>query len=219
MNGIHDMGGMHGFGPIAPEANAGTFHADYEPRMFGLMMAVRSLGLWSIDRNRFTRESLPPADYLTKGYYEQLMEVCVQLLAEHGLISQDERRSGRPASDARPDIRATGPEAVLPLLMRGGPADRDVDVPPRFTVGSRVRGRNIHATGHVRLPRYARGRTGVVDRDHGVFVFADTNAHGLGECPQHLYSVRFEAAELWGAQANAGAAVYIDLWDDHLEPA
>lgn len=219
MNGIHDMGGMHGHGPIAPADTAGTFHADYEPRMFGLMMAVRSLGLWTIDRNRFTRESLPPADYLTKGYYEQLLEVCVQLLAEHGIISQAERQSGAVQAGTPVPVRATPPDAVLPLLARGGPVSRAVDVPARFAAGARVRGRNIHPPSHTRLPRYARGRVGAVVRDYGVFVFADTNAHGQGECPQHLYSVRFGARELWGEHADPRSAVYVDLWDDHLEPA
>ena len=108
---------------------------------------------------------------------------------------------------------------MLPLIARGGPASREVQVLARFQLGQRVRARNMHPTGHTRLPRYARGKLGTIDRDHGVFVFPDTNAHFLGEKPQHVYSVRFAARELWGEQAAPGDAVYLAMWDDYLEPA
>ncbi len=105
------------------------------------------------------------------------------------------------------------------VLLKGGPARLTDDVPPRFKVGDRVVARNLNPAGHTRLPRYARGKQGVVDRDHGVFVFPDTHAMGQGKKPQHCYSVRFTTRELWGPHALPGAAVYIDLWDDHLDPA
>jgi nitrile hydratase len=105
------------------------------------------------------------------------------------------------------------------MLNRGAHARRDVTVSPRFQVGQRVRARNMHPIGHTRLPRYARGRLGTIGRDHGVYVFPDTNAHFLGEKPQHVYSVRFSARELWGEQAAPRDSVYVDMWDDYLEPA
>ncbi len=105
------------------------------------------------------------------------------------------------------------------VLLKGGPARLADDVPPRFKAGDRVVARNLNPTGHTRLPRYARGKRGIVDRDHGVFVFPDAHAMGQGKKPQHCYSVRFTTRELWGPQASPRDVVYIDLWDDHLDPA
>jgi nitrile hydratase len=111
-------------------------------------------------------------------------------------------------------------DRVHATLTRGGnPFRMDVDLPARFKLGDRVRARNIHPLGHTRLPRYARGRVGVVDRDHGVFVFADASGNGLGKIPQHVYAVRFTARELWGPEASPRDTIYIDLWDAHLDPA
>ena len=111
------------------------------------------------------------------------------------------------------------PDRVREVLTRGDCSRMDVDLPPRFTPGDRVRARNIHPLGHTRLPRYARGRAGVVDRDHGVFVFADASGNGLGKIPQHVYSVRFTAQELWSSAASPRDVIHIDLWDAHLDPA
>jgi nitrile hydratase len=104
-------------------------------------------------------------------------------------------------------------------LRRGGAHRVAADVPPRFKVDDRVRARTINPAGHTRLPRYARGREGQIARDYGVFVFPDAHAHGLGPAPQHLYSVRFAARELWGPAAPAPDAIYLDMWDDYLDPA
>jgi nitrile hydratase subunit beta len=112
------------------------------------------------------------------------------------------------------------PKALVWDVFKGGMSARaDVPDPPRFTVGDRVIARNINTSGHTRLPRYVRGKQGVVHHHYGGFVFADTRAHGLGDQPQHLYSVRFEARELWGKSAPARDAVYSDLWDSYVEPA
>jgi nitrile hydratase len=108
---------------------------------------------------------------------------------------------------------------VPEALRRGGSARMDVDLPPRFAPGDRVRTRNTHPLGHTRLPRYARGRVGVIDRDHGVFVFADASGNGLGKIPQHVYAVRFTARELWGPEASPRDTIHLDLWDAHLDPA
>ena len=110
-------------------------------------------------------------------------------------------------------------DRVQEVLKRGDRFRMDADLRPRFTPGDRVRTRNIHPLGHTRLPRYARGRVGVIARDHGVFVFADASGNALGKIPQHLYSVRFTASELWGAEASARDSISLDLWDDHLDPA
>ena len=109
---------------------------------------------------------------------------------------------------------------IVPGLVAGGASCRmDTDVAPRFKVGDTVTARDINPLSHTRLPRYIRGRTGRIARDHGVFAFPDTSVSGVHSDPQHVYSVRFEGSDLWGSQANANSSVYIDLFDDYLDSA
>jgi nitrile hydratase len=160
---------------------------------------------------------IPPAEYLRMTYYEKWLAGFTALAVEHGLVTRSELETGIPASPkATPPLTADG---VSRLVNSGAPAKRDVTIAPRFKAGQRVRARNINPTGHTRLPRYARGKPGVVVRDHGVFVFPDSNAHFRGEKPQHLYSVRFAARDLWGTQAAPRDFVYLDMWDDYLDHA
>jgi nitrile hydratase len=214
MNGVHDMGGMHGMGAIEHEKNEPVFHASWEARVFALNRALGAWGKWNLDASRHCRELIPPAEYLQMSYYEKWLEGLVELAVQHGLVTRTELQTGLPASPkTTPPLTVDG---MLRLVSTGAPATRDVAIEPRFKVGQQVRARNIHPTGHTRLPRYARGKQGVIVRDHGVFVFPDTNAHFKGEKPQHLYSVRFAARELWGTQAAPHDSVYIDMWDDYL---
>jgi nitrile hydratase, beta subunit len=219
MNGVHDMGGMHGMGRVAYEKNEPVFHSRWEARALALTLAMGAWRKWNIDAARHERELIPAAEYLRMSYYEKWIEGLVQLSIKSGLVTREEVASGRPAQGSAKLSPPLTAEMVAPLLAKGGPSSRNVPVAPRFEVGRRVRARNIHPAGHTRLPRYARGKVGVIDRDHGVHVFPDTNAHFIGENPQHLYTVRFAARELWGQQASPKDAVYVDLWDDHLEPA
>jgi nitrile hydratase subunit beta len=219
MNGVHDMGGMHGMGPIEREKNEPVFHARWEGRVFALNRAVGAWGKWNIDASRHRRELIPAADYLQMSYYEKFLVGMTELLLQSGLITRAEVKSGKPArgsKKARPPLTA---DKVPTLVAKGVPANRNTPASPKFKVGQRVRARNINPVGHTRLPRYSRGKPGTIERDHGVFVFPDTNAHFLGENPQHLYTVRFAARELWGEQAKPQDAVFVNLWDDHLEPA
>ena len=218
MNGIHDMGGMHGMGPIEHEKDEPVFPGRWEGRVFALNRALGAWGKWNLDASRHSREVIPPADYLRMSYYEKWLTGLSDLAIQSGLVTQAEVASGKPAKGS---VKATPPltaEKAAGLVSRGATARRNVQVSPRFQVGQRVRARNINPLGHTRLPRYARGKQGVVERDHGVFVFPDTNAQFLGENPQHVYSVRFDARELWGEQASPRDTVYIDMWDDYLEP-
>jgi nitrile hydratase subunit beta len=219
MNGVHDMGGMHGMGPIQYERNELVFHELWEARIFALNRAVRAWGKWTTDASRHAVELIPAPEYLRMSYYEQRLHALVELMVKSGLVTRAEVESGKPAQGspkARPALIAG---AVSGMVAKGKPASRDVQVVARFNVGQTVRARNIHPTGHTRLPRYVRGKLGTIHWDHGVHVFPDTNAHSLGENPQHLYSVRFAARELWGEQASSGDAVYLDMWDDYLECA
>ena len=219
MNGVHDMGGMHGMGPIQPEKNEPVFHATWEARVFALRGAAGAWRQWNIDAGRYEIESIPAADYLVMSYYEKWMVSLVELLVKKGLVTREELASGRPAQGSAKAIPPLSADRVQAVLTAGGPTSRDRAVTPRFRTNQRVRARNINPITHTRLPRYARGKLGTIERDRGIFVFPDTNAHFQGENPQHVYSVRFDARELWGDQASPHDSVYLDLWDDYLEPA
>ena len=219
MNGIHDMGGMHGMGQIEHEKNEPVFHARWEARLFALRRAIRPWGAFKGKGNRYRIERIPPAEQLRLSYYEKHLASFSELLAESGLVTAAEMATGKRARNSARVVPPLRAEQVSAFLAKGAPADRAVNVTPTFHLGQRVRARNIHPAGHTRLPRYSRGKQGIIDRDHGVQVFPDTNVAGLGEKPQHLYSVRFSARELWGEQASPRDAVYIDMWNDYLEPA
>jgi nitrile hydratase len=218
MNGVHDMGGMHGFGPIAPEADEPVFHHRWEGRVHALTLATPAGG--NIDSGRHLRELIPPVQYLEMTYYERWLQSLMERVLARGLVTLEELASGQAAADAsRAEQPPRSAEAVVAGLMGRGSYIREVAAAPAFAVGDQVRARNLNPTGHTRLPRYARGRTGVIVRRHGAQVFPDSNAHGLGEDPRHLYSVRFTARELWGEAASAVDSVCLDLWEPYLERA
>ncbi|GGB46240.1 nitrile hydratase [Tistrella bauzanensis] len=223
MNGAQDLGGMMGFGPIGIEADEPMFHAAWEARALAVTLAVGFLGRWSIDEARHARESLPPPVYLTSSYYEIWTRGLETLIRRHGLATSAELETGQPdpAAPALPaDLKpAPGPDAAAAILARGSSARRADARPPRFTIGDRVRVRDINTPAHTRAPRYVRGRVGEIVRLHGGFVFPDTGASGAGEQPQACYAVRFAARDLWGETAHPRDCVHADLWDDHLEPA
>ena len=217
MNGVHDMGGMQGFGPVQPEKNEPVFHARWEGRVFAMNRALGAWGKWNLDASRYSREILTPADYLRLSYYEIWLMALTKMISSRGLVTRAEVEKAKPTKGslkANPPLTA---DQVSVTVVGGATARRNVQAAPQFLVDQRVRARNINPTGHTRLPRYARGKRGTIDRDRGVFVFPDTNAHFLGEKPQHVYSVRFAARELWGEQASPRDSVYIDLWEDYLE--
>lgn len=216
MNGAHDMGGVHGFGPVIQEADEPVFHGDWESRSLALNLASGG-GRWNIDTSRFARENTPPADYLSRSYYEMWIYGLEKLIVQTGMVTADELAAARQGATFEPVAEPRLEAAKVEKAMRsGGSARVDADVAPKFVAGDRVRARVDAPQTHTRCPRYVRGRTGIVDRDHGVFVYPDTNAHGQGPNPQHCYAVRFEAEELWGPDGQGGA-VYVDLWDDYLE--
>jgi nitrile hydratase len=218
MNGGHDLGGMHGLGPINPEAEneEPVFHAEWERRAFALNLATGFLGKWNVDQGRHARERQHPADYLRNTYYENWLAGLETLLVEAGLVSEKELRTAAPVGKVE-DVRVLVAENVEAVLAKGGPATLDIPLQPRFGLGDRVHVVNIHPDGHTRAPRYARGKTGTVEFDHGVHIFADKNAHGTKE-GQRLYSVQFDGDGLWGADGNSLDMVRIDLWEPHLEP-
>jgi nitrile hydratase subunit beta len=218
MNGVHDMGGMHGLGPIAAEGDEPVFHHPWEARAFALYVAARRGG-WTLDASRHQIEQIPGADYLRMSYYEKWITGLTALLLKTGALSDGELVSGRPDPGSARTVPAFGAEHVGVIFGKGSRYAREVTTPLRYEVGDAVRARNLNPTGHTRLPRYVRGRVGVITARHGAHVFPDANAHGQGEQPAHLYQVRFEAAELWGGSATTRDAVHLDLWEPYLDPA
>jgi nitrile hydratase subunit beta len=218
MDGVHDMGGMHGMGPVELEENEPTFHGEWEKRMFAMNNAVSALGVRNIDESRHARERMNPGKYLSSGYYEIWLDGLVRILSEKGLISEEELNGSvalTPVTTPKPALTA---EAVDVMMGKGATYTRETGKSARFKVGDKVRGTNIHPSGHTRLPRYARGHTGEIVADYGLHVFADSSAHGSDD-PQHLYSVKFTSRELWGEDGHDNDCIYVDLWDDHLEAA
>jgi nitrile hydratase beta subunit len=221
MNGAHDLGGMHGFGAVEWEENEPVFHAPWERTVFGINRAVRE---WNpnLDAFRHRIERMGAAEYLSTSYYEHWLAGIEILLSERGLVTPEELDARtehyRQHPDAPLPTAATRVSAPLPPPAPPHRFRREAIAPARFAPGERIVTRNVHPTGHTRLPRYARGKRGVVERVHGVFVFPDTNAHGLGEQPQPVYSVRFSARELWGDSAEPNQHVNIDLWESYLLP-
>ena len=218
MNSVHDMGGMDGMGPVEPEPNEPVFHEEWEARVFALTLGI---GPWGRGRNwgsfRFALESIPAADYLFMSYYERwFTALLVNRLIESNLVTPAELESG----EADPDLSRP---SLLPAAGGASPGSGSGAPPvsPRFRPEQLVRARNLHPRGHIRLPRYTRGKRGTVVRDHGVFALQDTDANGqtLRGRPQHMYTVCFTAVELWGDRASARDTVYVDLWEDYLEPA
>ena len=213
MNGIHDMGGMDGFGPVEPENNEPVFHEAWEGRVFALFLggALRS---WNRGRNypsgRYALESIPPDEYLRMSYYERWYEMLSSRMVKAGLISERELETGyRDPGVPLP--------TELPAPARNTSTSPDPD--PGFDVDDEVRVRNLHPRGHTRLPRYARGKLGVVVTDNGVWNLQDTDEDGfrLGSIPQHVYTVRFQSQELWGDRASPKDVVYMDLWEEYIE--
>jgi len=218
MNGVQDLGGMHGFGPVVPDHDDAHFHESWEPRAFALTLAMGATGSWNLDQGRFARESLPPAQYLASTYYRIWFEALVKLMLERGQVTEAELDDGQLRTAPRPLARVLKADAVAEALARGTPTQRPEPAAARFATGDLVMARNIHPSTHTRLPRYVRGKCGKVVSLHGAHVYPDTHARGEGESPCWLYTVRFDARELWGEDTTA-SAVYVDCWEPYLERA
>jgi len=219
MNGVHDLGGMHGMGPVQYEKNEPVFHAPWEGRMYAINRSLFAWHKWNLDAWRHDIELLPPADYLRMSYYQKWLAAMEKRVVKYGLVTKEEMESGKPAHGSAKATPAYTVAMARAASSRGIPSSKDASIAPLFHVGEHVRARNINPVGHTRLPRYARGKTGQIIRDHGVYLFPDTNARFEGEKRQHIYSVRFRARELWGADASPRDSVHLDMWDDYLEHA
>jgi nitrile hydratase beta subunit len=218
MNGVHDMGGMHGFGKVEPEPNEPVFHAAWEGRVLAMQRAMTYTGAWNIDMSRAAQEALPAQVYLGVSYYKRWALGMEQNLIGKGLVGADELAAGRALHPATPLQRKMTAADIGAALTRGK-YGRVATAPARFVIGARVRAKNIHPITHTRLPRYVRGHVGVIERIQGCHVFPDTVVTGAGENPQWLYTVVFDGRDLWGEGSDSTVKVSIEAFEPYLEAA
>lgn len=215
MNGVHDLGGMHGFGPVDRDAHERPFEFEWVPAVIA-MQAATVPTVANIDEFRHAIERMDPVHYLASTYFEHWLDGMTRYCVEKGVATEQEFSAragvlggdGPPLADPSPWVSRRRPG---PLHRRASSS------PARFKVGDVVRTNRDQPAGHTRLARYARGRSGVVAAYRGCFVLPDAAAHGREETA-HLYSVTFSAAELWGARADPGTSVFIDLFEPYFEP-
>lgn len=216
MNGVHDLGGMHGFGPVERSPAPPTL-VRWESIVVAMQRDTRTSGAINIDEFRHGIERMGPVHYLASSYFEHWLDGITRVLLEKGRITEQELETRAASLDGGTELPA--PPRVAFEAARSTGFRRDVAWAPRFQAGDLVRTSTASPAGHTRMARYARGKLGTVCTTHGAYVFPDSSAHGLGDDPRHLYSVRFAAAELWGESAEAGTSVYIDLWEPYLRAA
>jgi nitrile hydratase subunit beta len=219
MNGIHDMGGMDGFGPIVRETDEPVFHARWEGRVLAIIRALGAFARWNIDQFRDSIERLPPEIYLGSSYYKKWLLGLERRLVTFGLLTPDELVQGRSAGPAQRMPRAALTPNELAGRLKRGAFELSAPRPATFNAGDIVRTRNINPATHTRLPRYVRGHTGTIERIHGCHAFPDVAVLGKGEDPQWLYTVAFTARELWGADADPSVMVSVDAFEPYLERA
>ncbi|HVN88903.1 MAG TPA: nitrile hydratase subunit beta [Candidatus Binataceae bacterium] len=224
MNSVHDIGGMDGFGPVEAEANEPVFREPWEGRTWGMLFTSMPMIALPLDALRHRIERQHPVDYLAASYYQRHLNNLENLLIETGILSSEEiesRVTRLTMTPSQPVPRLEDPAVaagIAEMLKAGSPVTRSISKKPRFAVGDKIVTRNLNPHGHTRMPRYTRGKKGVITAHHGAHVFPDTNAHGLGENPQHLYTVRIGSQELWGPAAASNECVLIDLWESYLAP-
>jgi nitrile hydratase subunit beta len=219
VNGVHDMGGMDGFGKVEPEPNEPMFHERWEGRVLAMVRAMGAAGAFNLDTFRFSRETQPPHVYLASSYYKSWLLGLENMLIAKGFVARDEVAKGHAIEAAKPLARGKFTVSDVERIMVRGKYGREATAAAKFKVGDRVRAKNIHPTTHTRLPRYVRGHSGVVERNNGCHVFPDSSATEAGENPQWLYTVVFDGRELWGNDADHSVKVSIDAFEPYLERA
>ena len=220
MNGIHDMGGMDNFGPVVPEENEPVFHDDWERKIFALTIAMFPAGYCNVDEMRRTTECIEPAVYLRAKYYQKWLLTLESIALEKDILTEEEIESGRSIREEGGFKLDAVPAEMIQYAMSNPISARvDKEIEPKFKVGDEIIAKNLHPLHHTRIPRYIRGKRGVIEQDHGVFLLADTNAHGGPDKPQHVYTVKFSARELWGEDAAPKDTLCIDLHDDYMDHA
>ena len=204
MDGIHDLGGKQGFGPVRHSPDARAFHAPWEVRVNALYGLAVRLGIFNMDEYRHAIERMEPRHYLSAGYYERTLTSLATLCVEKGVMTREEleRRAG----------------GLFPLAPPGAPGRSNRTEREAFAVGDRVHVRADHVPGHVRMPAYIRGKSGVVVGVSPAYPFPDAHAHGVEADDEPTYDVRFSSSELWPDSADA-AFVHVGVFESYLERA
>jgi nitrile hydratase beta subunit len=226
MNGVHDLGGTDGLGPVPVEQDEPVWHADWEKAAFGMFSMPFRAGLFGVDEFRYGIEQMHPAIYLLSPYYEHWAHTAEHYGVARGVLDPEEIEQRTRYYLENPD--APLPERSDPDLLafvdgavkNGAPARRESDKAPAFAVGDRVTVVDDSPRGHTRKARYIRGKTGVIEQAHGTFIYPDSAGNGRGDAPEHVYSVRFTNEELWGPEAaEPNGVVYFDVWEPYIVPA
>lgn len=220
MNGMHDLGGMDGFGPVEPEKDEPVFHAEWEERMYAIASAIPFTIPYTDDHFRFAIEQTPPKTYIKASYYELWQQGVERVLKYRGILENGEIDAYTTEPQRPLHSDALRPQDVEAAIMAGASTrSDDVEIDSGFAVGDIVRVKNRSPYGHTRMPRYVRGCIGEIVLAHGVFVFPDTNSTDDGERPQNCFNVKFTGGELWGETGHPNDDIFIDLFDEYLEPA
>lgn len=218
MDGIHDLGGKQGYGPIDVGESEDPFHYPWEARLFGITRAYTRPVPITLDWFRFTRETIEPAEYLNRLYYDQWLEAHEVMAIFGGAFTVEEVSTGKSAGPIDGLPPPMTPDKVDKLTKAMTRFDRPSDAEPAFTQGDQVTAKPNGSTGHTRLPQYVRGRTGKVEAFRGFHILPDTNMTG-GEAAEALYCVSFLAADLWPEASRRPDRVYLDLWESYFERA
>lgn len=217
MDGIHDMGGTHGWGTVAIQPDEPVFEEQWHARTFALGLASMGASGTNLDAFRHALERLHPVEYLADGYYGRWLAAAELLLVDSGVLAPGAVEARARRLGGEDVVEPADVEVRKPSYERGGPGSlRQIDDEPGFEVGQRVRARDLRKFGHTRMPAYVRGRIGVVEARRPAAVLPDSTAHFTGEDAQHVYTVRFESTDLWGSDAEV-STVYIDLFESYLE--
>lgn len=217
MDGIHDMGGMDGFGKVEVEQNEPPFHETWEGRVMAMQRAMGYAGAWHIDHARYAQERIAPHIYLTASYYQKWALAMETNVIERGFAGKDELDAGHALHPAKPLPRKFTPDLTANLTR--ATFFRPPQGPQLFQPGDRVRTRNFHPQTHTRLPRYARDKVGTVERCHGCHLYPDSVASNKGDDPQWLYTVVFDGRDLWGPDSDPTLKVSIEAFEPYLERA
>lgn len=226
MNGVHDLGGTDGLGPVPVEKDEPVWHADWEKAAFGMFSMPFRAGFFGVDEFRYGIEQMHPAIYLLSPYYEHWVHTAEHYGVARGVLDPEEIEERTRYYLENPD--APLPERSDPDLLafvdgavkNGAPARRESDKAPAFAVGDRVTVVDDSPRGHTRKARYIRGKTGVIEQAYGTFIYPDSAGNGRGDAPEHVYSVKFTNEELWGPEAaEPNGVVYFDVWEPYIVPA
>lgn len=217
MNGVHDLGGMDNMGPISIEANEPVFHDDWERYIFCLTIAMISSGYFQIDEVRRETELIPPVDYLAASYYEKWLFTLENLMVEKNVMTWEEIKAGKSLREEGHKLLPAPKELVEMIMTTSNSARKELDTSPKFAIGESIIAKNINPFHHTRIPRYVRGKRGVIEDNSGAFLLPDKNAYGDSDHPEYSYTVKFSATELWGEDSPKNDFLYVDLFESYME--